>query len=124
MGSTWQSLEDNEGLFLGGRSLQSHPFLKISFEHAFHQTQGLSLSPSSTNRLILPPSNFLTEAPGQYTGGMQMQGQGQMMQVSKHHDTSDDADYAYANAKAYAGQGTCDEGVHEIQDCCLFQVLR
>ena len=26
-------------------------------------------------------SNFLTEAPGQYTGGMQMQGQGQMMQV-------------------------------------------
>merc|ERR1719336_3545485 len=28
----------------------------------------------------LVPSNFLTEAPGQYTGGMQMQGQGQMMQ--------------------------------------------
>merc|ERR550517_2426045 len=27
----------------------------------------------------LVPSNFLTEAPGQYTGGMQMQGQGQMM---------------------------------------------
>ena len=30
-----------------------------------------------------------------------MQGQGQMMQVSKHHDASDDADYAYANAYAY-----------------------
>ena len=76
-------------------------FLEMSFGHVFHQTQGLSLSPSSSNRLILPPSNFLTEAPGQYTGGMQMQGQGQMMQVSKHHDASDDADYAYANAYAY-----------------------
>ena len=90
----------------------------MSFGHVFHQTQGLPLSPSSTNRLILPSSNFLTEAPGQYTGGMQMQGQGQMMQVSKHHDTSDDADYAYA------GQGTCDVGVKEIQDCCSFHVLR
>ena len=125
MGSTWQSLEDNEDLFLGRRSLKSDSFfLRMSFRHVFHQTQGLSLSPSSTNRLILPPSNFLTEAPGQYTGGMQMQGQGQMMQVSKHHDTSDDADYAYANAKAYAGQGTCDVGVKEIQDCCSFHVLR
>ena len=99
-------------------------FLKMSFGHVFHQTQGLSLSPSSTNRLIPPPSNFLTEAPGQYTGGMQMQGQGQMMQVSKHHDASDGADCAYANAYAYAKQGTCDEGVQEIQDCCLFHVLR
>ena len=45
-----------------------------------------------------------------------MQGQGQMMQVSKHHDASDDADYAYANANAYAGQETFDVGVQEIQD--------
>ena len=57
-----------------------------------------------------------------------MQGQGQMMQVSKHHDTSDDAsddaDYAYANANAYAGQETFDVGVQEIQDRSLFHVLR
>ena len=45
-----------------------------------------------------------------------MQGQGQMMQVSKHHDASDDVDYAYANANAYAGQETFDVGVQEIQD--------
>ena len=54
---------------------------------------------------------------------MQMQGQGQMMQVSKHHDASDDADYADANANAYAGQGTCDEGVQEIQDRRLFHMF-
>ena len=54
---------------------------------------------------------------------MQMQGQGQMMQVSKHHDASDDADYAYANANAYAGQETFDVGVQEIQDRSLFHVL-
>ena len=54
-----------------------------------------------------------------------MQGQGQMMQVSKHHDASDgDGDDAdYANANAYAGQGTFDVGVQEIQDRRLFHVF-
>ena len=33
----------------------------------------------NNDNMIAIRSNFLTEAPGQYTGGMQMQGQGQMM---------------------------------------------
>ena len=40
-----------------------------------------STQPANQILIATIRSNFLTEAPGQYTGGMQMQGQGQMMQV-------------------------------------------
>ena len=90
MGSTWQSLEDNEDLFLGKRNLKSHPFffLEMPFGYVFHQTQGLSLSPSSTNRLILPPATFWLRRQASTLGACRCKGRGRwcrcpsiMMQV-------------------------------------------